>query len=137
MIPHLFTGTMYTVRLRVRTRASSPSGPAQFSTFDSFDDAYAWVEEDGFRFALAPITSTGSRTDVIAYVNLDEGEEMGETFAAIRKAISREIAARRGGGFTVTFGKPQLFLRLDSIEERVARGEEIRTEKIFNELIDL
>jgi MFS superfamily sulfate permease-like transporter len=134
MIPHLLSGTMHI--LTVRLTCPPERELHEFSTFDAFRDAYEWIEGDGFRYALVPVAHHAKHFELTAYVNLDEELSLGDHLAAIRAKIESDLRSRGRGIQIERIGKPHFFLRLNSVDKKIADAEEMRSEKIFIDLID-
>lgn len=136
MIPHIMTGTVYTLDILLECSKNSKVELHDLSTFDSFKDSFEWIGAKGFDYSMIPKERKGNHVTLKVYIHLEEGRSIGDDLRIIRDELTHEISVRARGSKISRFGKPHLFLRLDSIEGRIADEEEIRTERIFSEITD-
>ena len=136
MIPHIMTGIIYTIEVRLECSKASHIELHELSTFDTFKDAYGWIENDEFSYTVIHKDRKGNHFHLTVYLRLDEEKSLSDIRIMVRDIVKEELCSKHRGIKILHLGRPTIFLRLNSVECRIAQHEELRTEKIFNELID-
>ena len=135
MIPHIMTGILYSINVQMAGSSTSTVELLDFSIFDSSRDTYEWVEKENFRYTVIPTGRRGHHYLLTMYLQLDEEQSVPAIIKLVRTVLKQNVCHGLRGVKIHHLGKPHFLLRLNSIEDRIAKEEEIRPERIFNGLI--